>query len=133
MSNGWSESEVDELIKDKYFDSFDFIDDDSFYVYRNITVLNTEIDKFEKTYFNNDIGIYWSLSNDTRALWGDRGDGDDINRTEYQCIGILKIKDINWQELRYAYDDFYPHFLDEREMRAIYPQKNIKIIKCYQD
>jgi hypothetical protein len=130
-SNGWSISEIEELKEDGYFNSFKFKDSNSVYVYRNITVLDSDINEFEKTYFNNNIGEYWSLSDNTRAIWGDRGDGLDDRRVEYQCIGILEIENIDWESMRFAYEDFYPHFVEELEIRAKKPNDNIRIINCY--
>lgn len=133
LNNGWNKDDINDLQEDNYFSSFEFVTDSKIKVYRNITVLEDETEEFENTYFNNDIGEYWSLSDNTRAIWGDRGDGMDNKRVEYQCVGLLDINDIGWGKLREAFDDFYPHFVEEKEIRAKNSNKDIRIQKCYKE
>jgi len=133
LYNGWKKDEINDLEEDGYFSSFEFINDSEFKVYRNITILEDEVEEFESTYFNNDIGEYWSLSDSTRAIWGDRADGLDDKRVEYQCVGSLDINNIDWDRLREAFDDFYPHFVEEKEIRTNNTKKNIEIQTCYKN
>jgi hypothetical protein len=131
LENGFTHTEVDSIKEKGYFDMVEFHNETEIKIYRNITILNTEIEEFEKTYFNNDIGVYWSLSSDTRAIWGDRGDGLDNQRIEYQCIGLLDISNIDWKMMRYVFDTDFNYLVDEYEIRA--EKNNIDIIKCYRD
>lgn len=134
INNGFTYDEVSDIEDySDYFEYFQFLTNDTIIIYRNITVLDTDREEFEDNYFNNDIGEYWSLkNNDSRsmAIWGDRGDGLDDRRVEYQCIGYLKLEDINWKMMKYAFLDDFHHFTDEYEIRANEPSKDIIIKKC---
>ena len=46
------------------------------------------------------------------------------------CIGHLKIKDIDWQMMKYAYKDDYWHFTSESEIRGVNGGNSIKVVDC---
>jgi len=131
FKNGFSYSDVNDIkeLAPDYFDKF-IIKNNMIKIYRNITLLKSEINNFEKTYFDGYIGEYWSLSDNTSAIWGDRGDGMDNERVEYQCTGYLKIEDIDWEMMKYTFNEYPPHFCEEYEIRGINNGQTIKIDKC---
>ena len=110
---------------ESYFDNIEWVNDNTLKVYRNITILENELEE----YLDNppvNIGEYWTLSKALdSAVWG-YGYDDDKDRIEIRCEGELNLEDINWERMLYAYNDEIYHFVSEKEIRG-----DIKIIKCY--
>jgi hypothetical protein len=46
------------------------------------------------------------------------------------CTGYLKIKDIDWKMMKYAYNDDPYNFGSESEIRGVDGGNSIKVIEC---
>ena len=129
LENGISLETLEVMYDGNYFNTVKYINDGIIKVFRNITILDDDIPKLEDDFFGGNIGKYWSLSSGTHAIWGDREDGLDDRRLEYQCVGYLNLGNINWEimlSLINSEGDDFAYLIEEKEIRG-----NVKIKECY--
>jgi len=132
LKNNFSEIELNSIINDNYFQDVEYYDD-GLIVYRTISLVKHQVENFMKLN-NNGIGEYWTLKNDLEPIWGNNAEYERDYPNEpiidIRCKGFLNFKDIDWKMMRYAYDDDYHHFIDEKEIRGKNGSGVIFNIKC---
>lgn len=132
LENGFSQENVNLLSEGGYFNDIKYKDNDTLFVFRSITLLESEIDEFKNDVKENiGIGIYWSFDNEIRSIWGNNVDyrNDNKEKTfDVLSTGILKIKDIDFVDLLYAFNEDCYSNISEKEVRGKNYSKTILII-----
>ena len=135
LENGFTEDNLKRILEenDNYFNQIEFYDNETIIVYRTIALPRRLVDKFiqlDKEEIGGGIGEYWTLDKDFgRAVWGD-GHYEGEYTFETMCTGYLKIKDIDWEMMKYAYNDDPYNFGSESEIRGVDGGNSIKVIEC---
>jgi hypothetical protein len=118
--------------KETYFDGVSFFDDETLIVYRTLAlpkILADEFVKLNKKEIREGIGEYWTLNKE--LAWSIWGSGHYEEETfDVMCIGHLRMKDIDWKSMLYAFNDDIYHFASESEIRGINGGNAIKVVKC---
>jgi hypothetical protein len=135
LENGFTEDDLKTILEenDNYFNQIEFYDNETIIVYRTIALPRRLVDKFiqlDKEEIGGGIGEYWTLDKDFgSAVWGEgHYEGEDTFET--MCTGYLKIKDIDWEMMKYAYNDDPYNFASESEIRGVDGGNSIKVIEC---
>lgn len=126
--NGFSENDIYELSEEGYFDNIEWFDDNTLVIYRSLSLPESKVDNFMNS-LDKGIGRYWSFNKNIESIWGGNAEyeaerGEEI--IDIRCKGHLKLSDIDFDDLLYAYNDDFHNFSDEKEIRG----KNIKVIEC---
>jgi len=129
IDNGFSENDVYEISQTGYFKYIEFIDKGTILVYRTLQLPSKIADEFIHLKHQN-IGEYWTLNkNFISAIWGE-GQYEEEDTFNIVCTGHLRIKDIDWVMMRYAFNDDFHNFTDEYEIRGKNGGDAIKVVKC---
>jgi len=138
LKHGFTEEDLSFLeneknqFKESYFDGIEFFDDETLIVYRTLALPKEIADNFIKLNKNEveqGIGEYWTLNKKLAwSIWG--GGHYDEETFDVLCTGHLKLKDIDWDMMDYAFNDDIYHFSNESEIRGVKGGKTIKVVKC---
>jgi len=133
INNGFSNEDVVSITEEGYFNDIEWLDKNTLIVYRSISLPESKVNKFKMS-INNGIGQYWSYNKDIEPIWGGNAEYE-INKNEnivdIRCKGHLKIQDIDFEDLLYAFNDDFHNFCDEQEIRGINSGDTIKVIECF--
>jgi len=131
LENGFTENELNDIKETGYFNNIEY-SNNKIKIYRSLSLPKHKVIVF----YNNidDIGEYWSLRSDLGPVWG-RIAQDNLmfpkeEIIDIKCHSYIQANEIDWVMMRYAYDDDFHNFTDEKEIRIINFGKNIKDIKC---
>ena len=134
LQNGFTEDELQIIVEENpnYFNQIEFQDNKTLIVYRALELPRKLADKFiklNKKEIGEGIGEYWTFDKNLQnAIWGD---GQYEEETYIiQCKGHLDISDIDWEMMKYAYDDDIYHFSQESEIRGVNGGNSIKVVDC---
>lgn len=133
IKNGFDIEDVNDLSEEGYFDNIEWFDNNTLTVYRAISLNYKNLDNFKKN-INNGIGRYWSYDKNIQSIWGSNLDydedvKDDDNIINIRCKGHLKINDIDFDDLLYAFNDDFYNFCSEKEIRGKLSGDTIDVIK----
>ena len=135
LENGFTEDDLQRILEENenYFNQIEFYDNETIIVYRTIALPRRLVDKFialDKKEIGEGIGEYWTLDKEFgRAVWGG-GHYEEELTYEVMCKGHLKIKDIDWEMMEYAYNDDPYNFGSESEIRGVNGGNSIKVVEC---
>ena len=136
IKNGFTQNELDIIIEENenYFNQIEFYDNETLIVYRALDLprkLANDFIKLNQKEIGEGIGEYWTFDKNLQnAIWGE---GQYEAETYLvQCKGHLNINDIDWEMMKYAFNDDIYHFSQESEIRGVNGGNSIKVIeiKC---
>jgi len=132
LNNGFSDKNVMDMAEEGYFNKIEWFDEDTLIVYRSITLLESEINEFKNDVKKNKgVGQYWSFDSEIRSIWGGNADFRNDNKENIFDIlitGHLKLKNIDFNDLVYAFKDDYYNFISEKEIRGLKGGNSVKVI-----
>ena len=134
LENKFTEDDLQIILEENenYFNQIEFYDNETLIVYRALELPRKLADKFiklNKKEISDGIGEYWTFDKNLQnAIWGDGHYEEETYLI--QCKGHLKIKDIDWEMMKYAYDDDIYHFSQESEIRGVNGGNSIKVVEC---
>lgn len=131
IENGFSDDDIINISREGYFDNIEWLNDKTLIVYRSLSIPKGKIDIFLKS-INNGIGQYWSFNKGIESIWGSNTEYEYPNEdiVDIRCKGYLKIEDIDFEDLLYAYNDDFHNFCYEQEIRSKLGGDKIKVIDC---
>jgi hypothetical protein len=135
IKNGFTQDDLQRILEENknYFNQIEFYDNETIIVYRTIALPRRLVDKFiqlDKQEIGEGIGEYWTLDKEFgRAVWGG-GHYEGEETFDITCVGHLNIKDIDWEMMKYAFNDDGWHFGSESEIRGVNGGNAIKVIEC---
>lgn len=135
IKNGFTQDDLQRILEENenYFNQIEFYDNETIIVYRTIALPRRLVDKFialDKKEIGEGIGEYWTLDKEFgSAVWGG-GHYEGEETFDITCVGHLKIKDIDWEMMKYAFNDDGWHFGSESEIRGVNGGNSIKVVKC---
>ena len=135
IKNGFTQDNLQRILEENsnYFNQIEFYNNETIIVYRTIALPRRLVDKFiqlDKEEIGDGIGEYWTLDKEFgSAVWGG-GHYEGEETFDITCVGHLKIKDIDWEMMKYAFNDDGWHFGSESEIRGINGSNSIKVVKC---
>ena len=131
IENGFSNDDIINISEEGYFNNIEWLNDTTLIVYRSISIPKNKLNDFLKS-TNNGIGQYWSFDKNIESIWGGNVDYEYPNEDiiNVRCKGYLKLKDIDFDDLLYAYNDDFHNFCDEQEIRSKLSGDKIKVIDC---
>jgi len=132
ISNEFSKEEVVDISDEGYFNNIEWLNQNTLIVYRSISLPESKVDNFKKS-INNGIGQYWSFNKDIHSIWGSNAEYEiskNENIIDIRCKGYLKLDDIDFKDLLYAFNDDFYHFCHEQEIRGKLSGDTIKVIDC---
>ena len=135
LQNGFTEDELQRILEENenYFKQIEFYDNETLIIYRTIALPKKLVDKFiklDKKAIGDGIGEYWTLDKEFgRSVWGG-GHYEGEETFDVTCVGHLKIKDIDWEMMKYAFNDDPYNFGSESEIRGVNGGNYIKIVGC---
>jgi hypothetical protein len=134
IKNGFTQNELDIIIEENenYFNQIEFYDNETLIVYRALDLprkLANDFIKLNQKEIGEGIGEYWTFDKNLQnAIWGE---GQYEAETYLvQCKGHLNINDIDWEMMKYAFNDDIYHFSQESEIRGVNGGNSIKVIEC---
>jgi hypothetical protein len=122
--------DIEDIYKEGYFKNIEWFDKNTLIVYRSVSILESNLDEFKKS-MNKGIGRYWSFNKNIDAIWGGNAEylAKDNEKIVYiRCKGYLKLIDIDFDDLSYAFKDDFHHFCDEQEIRGKLSGDVIKVV-----
>jgi len=132
INNGFSNEDIVAITEEGYFNNIEWFDENTLIVYRSISLPESKLDDFEKS-IGGGIGQYWSFDKNIEPIWGGNVEYE-VNKNErivdIRCEGYLKLQDIDFEDLLYAFNDDFHHFCDEQEIRGKNGGNRIKVKKC---
>ena len=135
IKNGFTQDDLQRILEENsnYFNQIEFYNNETIIVYRTISLPRRLADKFialDKKEIGEGIGEYWTLDKEFgSAVWGG-GHYEGEETFDITCVGHLKIKDIDWEIMKYAFKDDGWHFGSESEIRGVNGGNCIKVIEC---
>lgn len=131
IKNGFTNEDILNMSYEGYFNNIEWFNDKTLIVYRSLSLPKIKINEFLKS-ANNGIGQYWSFNKDIKPIWGRNTEYEYPNEdiVDVRCKGYLKVKDIDFVDLIYAYNDDFHNFCDEQEIRGKLNGDKIKVIDC---
>jgi hypothetical protein len=132
INNGFSNEDIVAITEEGYFNNIEWLDENTLIVYRSISLPERKVNKFKKS-IGSGIGQYWSYNKDIEPIWGGNADYEvdkNENIVDIRCKGYLKLQDIDFKDLLYAFNDDFHNFCDEQEIRGKNSGDTIKVIAC---
>jgi hypothetical protein len=132
IDNGFSEEDIIDITKQGYFDNIEWLNESTLIVYRSISLPESKVNDFKKSK-NNGIGQYWSFNKNIHSVWGRNAEYEiskNENIIDIRCKGYLKLQDIDFEDLFYAFKDDFHNFCDEQEIRGKLSGDTIEVIAC---
>jgi len=133
FKNGFSGENIINMVEEGYFKDIEWLDENTLIVYRSISLPESRVNKF-KTSIGGGIGQYWSYNKNIDSIWGRNAEyevGKNENIVDIRCKGYLNLEDIDFEDLRYAFNDDFHNFCDEQEIRGKQGGITIKLKKCF--
>jgi hypothetical protein len=132
INNGFSIEDIIVITEEGYFNNIEWLNENTLIVYRSISLPESKLVNFKKT-ISDGIGQYWSFDKNIEPIWGSNAEYE-VNKNErivdIRCEGYLKLEDIDFEDLLYAFNDDFHHFCDEQEIRGKDGGDTIKVKKC---
>jgi hypothetical protein len=131
IKNGFTGEDILNMSDEGYFNNIEWVDNNTLIVYRSLSLPKNKINDFLKSAVNG-IGQYWSFNKDIESIWGSNTEYEYPNEdiVDIRCKGHLKLKDIDFEDLLYAYSDDFHHFCDEQEIKGKLGGNKIKVVDC---
>ena len=131
IKNGFTNEDILSISDEGYFNNIEWLNDKTLIVYRSLSIPKSKINEFSKS-VNNGIGQYWSFNKDIEPIWGSNTEYEYPNEdiVDIRCKGYLKIEDIDFEDMLYAYNDDFHNFCDEQEIRSKLGGNKIEVVDC---
>ena len=132
INNGFSNEDILSITEEGYFNDIEWLNNNTLIVYRSISLPESKLDYFKKS-IGVGIGQYWSFDKNIEPIWGGNAEYEvNINEriVDIRCEGYLKLQDIDFEDLLYAFNDDFHNFCDEQEIRSKEGGDMIKVKKC---
>jgi len=133
VNNGFSSENIIDIRKEGYFNGIEWLDENTLIVYRSISLPESKVTGFKKS-ISGGIGQYWSYNKNIDPIWGGNAEYEadkNENIINIRCKGYLKLQDIDFEDLLYAFNDDFHHFCDEQEIRGRQSGDTIKVKECF--
>lgn len=132
LENGFTNEDIFHMDNEGYFENIEWLNDEVLIVYRSLSIPKSKVENFLKS-INKGIGQYWSFNKDIEPIWGGNAKYEYPNEDiiNIRCKGFLKIEDIDFEDLLYAYNDDFYNFCNEQEIRGKLGGGTIQVTSCW--